>query len=147
VASTEPVNAPSTSQTRGLVLVVDDEPHAANVTSRMLHDGGYSTVEVSNARDALSALELANPLFDLVVTDVVMPETDGRTLGRLIAERHPGLPVIYISAYPEQDIFHRGSPGPQSAFLQKPFSPDVLLSLVREQLATATQVGNRRQRA
>ena len=126
------------SHTGGLVLVVDDEPLAAHVVSRMLHDAGYSTVEVSNARDALSALELANPGFDLVVTDVVMPETDGHTLGRLIAERHPGLPVIYMSAYPEQDIFHRGSPSPPSPFLQKPFSSDALLLMVRQLLKLET---------
>ena len=125
----------------GAILVVDDEEMARVVIARMLTDAGFVAVQASNARDALSALERADPRVGLVVTDVVMPETDGRTLGRLIGERHPGLPVLYVSGYPEHDMFHRGSPGPLSPFLQKPFSPDVLLAMVRMLLASGTRLG------
>jgi DNA-binding NtrC family response regulator len=125
----------------GAVLVVDDEEMARVVIARMLTDAGFVAVQASNARDALSALERADPRFGLVVTDVVMPETDGRSLGRLIGERHPGLPVLYVSGYPEHDMFHRGSPGPLSPFLQKPFTPDVLLAMVRMLLASGTRLG------
>ena len=93
---------------------------------------------VHSAREALRVLEAAQPPFDLVVTDVVMPETDGRTLGRLIAERHPALPVIYVSAYPSHDIFHRGAPDPLVPFLQKPLSSEALLVMVRQLLPTAS---------
>jgi CheY-like chemotaxis protein len=133
MVSSSPLHAPPGA---GMVLVVDDEPLAAQVTSRMLHEGGYTTVEVRSAREALSVLELARPGFDVVVTDVVMPETDGRTLGRLIAERHPRVPVIYVSAYPQNDVFHRGAPDPLSLFLQKPFEADTLLAVVRQVLTT-----------
>jgi len=61
-----------------------------------------------------------------------MAETDGRTLGRLIGERHPGLPMLYVSAYPEHDMFHRGSPSPSAPFLQKPFTSDALLITVSD---------------
>ena len=119
------------------ILVVDDEEFVRIVIRRMLTDAGYSTVQVASAREALIVLERATPRFDLVVTDVVMPETDGRTLGRLIAERHPGLPVLYVSGYPEHDVFHRGSPSPLSPFLQKPFTQDALLTMVRALLLTS----------
>ena len=119
------------------ILVVDDEEFTRIVISRMLTDAGYSTVQVASAREALIVLERATPRFDLVVTDVVMPETDGRTLGRLIAERHPGLPVLYVSGYAEHDVFHRGSPSPLSPFLQKPFTHDALLTMVRALLLTS----------
>ena len=125
----------------GAILVVDDEEMARVVIARMLTDAGFVAVQASNARDALSALERADPRVGLVVTDVVMPETDGRSLGRLIGERHPGLPVLYVSGYPEHDMFHRGSPGPLSPFLQKPFTPDVLLAMVRMLLASGTRLG------
>jgi DNA-binding NtrC family response regulator len=60
-----------------------------------------------------------------------MPEIDGRVLGRLIAEHYPGLPVAYMSAHSKNDVFHRGSPGPNLPFLNKPFSPETLLALVK----------------
>ena len=80
------------------ILVVDDEPTVLELTARMLGAAGYAVVEASNAREALRLLERGDPPINLVVTDVVMPETDGRALGRLIAERHLGLPVAYMSA-------------------------------------------------
>ena len=52
--------------------------------------------------------------------------------------RHPELPVIYVSAYPGNDVFHRGSPDPLVPFLQKPFSPEALLLMVRELLPDAS---------
>jgi DNA-binding NtrC family response regulator len=126
----------------GTVLVVDDEELARIVIGRMLTDAGYSAVQVASAREALIVLERATPRFDLVITDVVMPETDGRTLGRLIGERHPGLPVLYVSGYPEHDMFHRGSPSPPLApFLQKPFTQVALVAMVRLLLGSGTRHG------
>jgi len=125
----------------GAILVVDDEEMARVVIARMLTDAGFVAVQASNARDALSVLERADPRLELVVTDVVMPETDGRTLGRLIGERHPGLPVLYVSGYPEHDMFHRGSPFPLAPFLQKPFTQAALVTTVRLLLSSGTHLG------
>ena len=119
---------------RPCVLVVDDEPTLLALTARMLRDAECLAVEAPNARQALQLLERGEPPIDLVLTDVVMPETDGRALGRLIAERCPGLPVAYMSAYPVDDVFHRGAPGPNLPFLSKPFSPDALVAVVHELL-------------
>src|SRR6266508_6403928 len=116
-------------------LVVDDEPTVLEMTARMLRSAGYVVVEASNAREALRLLEGGDSTIDVVLTDVVMPETDGRTLGRLIGERYPGLPVAYMSAYPVNDVFHRGAPGPNLPFLRRPFSPDALVAVVQELLA------------
>jgi DNA-binding NtrC family response regulator len=66
-----------------------------------------------------------------------MPETDGRALGRIIGERYHGLPVLYVSAYPTDDVFHRGAPNPLVPFLQQPFLPDAVLMLVRRLLTTS----------
>jgi two-component system cell cycle sensor histidine kinase/response regulator CckA len=116
------------------LLVVDDEPAALVITSRMLQGAGFETLQVPSAREALRVLDQGHPRVDLVITDVVMPETDGRMLGRLIAERYPGLPVIYMSAYTAEDIFHRGSPGPDLPFIRKPFPPELLVELVQKHL-------------
>jgi len=112
------------------ILVVDDERTVLSVTARMLSGAGYSVLEATGAREALQLLAEDPSRVDLVVTDVVMPETDGRALGRLIAEQYPGIQVAYMSAYPAEDVLHRGSPGPAFTFLRKPFSADTLLAAV-----------------
>lgn len=126
--------APAAEPARHNVLIVDDEHVVLAITSRMLRNAGYGALEAPSARQALTLLERAEPPIDLVLTDVVMPETDGRTLGRLIGERYPGIPVAYMSAYPVNDVFHRGAPGPNLPFLSKPFSPEALLALVKSVL-------------
>jgi len=113
------------------ILVVDDEKVVLTLTARVLRNAGYRVLEASSAREALRLLEQPDPPLDLVLTDVVMPETDGRMLGLLIAERYPQLPVAYMSAYSMNDVFHRGSPGPDLPFLSKPFSPEALLAMVK----------------
>ena len=117
------------------VLVVDDEPSVLAVTARILRDAGYVAVEAPSAREALRLLEQGDPPISLVLTDVVMPETDGRVLGRLMAERYPGIPVAYMSAFPVNDVFHRAAPGPNLPFLSKPFSPEALVAVLQQLLA------------
>jgi len=126
---------PARSTTRR-ILVVDDEELVLAIASRMLRSAGYACVEAASARQALGILERRATPVDLVITDVVMPETDGPTLGLLIAERYPGLPVVYMSAYAANDVFHRGSPGPNVPFLSKPFSPEALFAMVEASLAS-----------
>jgi CheY-like chemotaxis protein len=118
------------------ILVVDDEHFVLALTSRILRNAGYGVLEASSAREALRLFRRQDPPIDLVITDVRMPEIDGRMLGRLLAERYPCLPVAYMSAYSINDVFHRGSPGPNLPFLSKPFSPETLLALVKTVLVS-----------
>jgi CheY-like chemotaxis protein len=118
------------------ILVVDDEQFVLTLTSRILRNAGYGVLEASSAREALRLFRRQDPPIDLVITDVRMPETDGRVLGQLLAERYPCLPVAYMSAHSRNDVFHRGSPGPNLPFLRKPFSPETLLALVKTVLVS-----------
>jgi two-component system NtrC family sensor kinase len=69
----------------------------------------------------------------LVLTDVVMPQMNGFELGMRLAEKSPDLQVLYMSGY--RDTPNNSQPGePPKTFLNKPFSPDVLLAKVREVL-------------
>jgi CheY-like chemotaxis protein len=113
------------------ILVVDDEQFVLTLTSRILRNAGYGVLEASSAQEALRLFRRQDPPIDLVITDVRMPETDGRALGQLLTERYPCLPVAYMSAHSINDVFHRGSPGPNLPFLSKPFSPEALLALVK----------------
>lgn len=117
------------------VLAVDDEPIVLNVTSRMLEEAGYAVSIAPSAREALRLLGIGDPAVHLVLTDVVMPETDGRQLGQMIGQRHPAVPILYMSAYPEHDVLHRGSPGPGMPFLSKPFSAEALITAIERLLA------------
>jgi DNA-binding NtrC family response regulator len=102
----------------------------------MLRNAGYGVLEASSAREAFRLFRRLDPPIDLVITDVMMPETDGRVLGWLLAERYPSLPVVYMSAHSINDVFHRGSPGPNLPFLSKPFSAETLLALVKTVLVS-----------
>jgi CheY-like chemotaxis protein len=114
------------------ILVAEDEEILRQVVVRLLGDEGYRTLEARNGGEALHLAHLASPHLGLVIADVVMPGMDGWELGRRLAADCPGVPVLYMSAYPPADIFHRGAPGRSSVpFLEKPFEPEVFLTTVR----------------
>jgi len=100
---------PETSGGAERILVVDDERVVRELLGQMLRDQGY---EVTVAGSAHEARSLAGP-WDLLVTDVVMPETDGVKLARQIDSRH----VLLISGYDQEALVNA-----DSFFLQKPFS-------------------------
>jgi two-component system cell cycle sensor histidine kinase/response regulator CckA len=122
-----------------VVLVAEDEDVVRRLISRLLTDEGYRVIE---ARDGGKALQMAHesPHLSLVVTDVVMPGMDGWELGRRLAIDCPRVPVLYISAYPRPDIFHRGAPSPAVPFLEKPFAAEIFVRTVEELLEGAGRV-------
>jgi len=119
------------------VLVAEDEDLLRRLVSRLLGDEGYRILEARDGGEALHMAHLASPHLRLVVTDVVMPGMDGWELGRRLAVDCPTVPVLYMSAYPRPDIFHRGAPSPSVPFLQKPFAPEVFVKTVRGLLERA----------
>jgi DNA-binding response OmpR family regulator len=121
------------------ILVAEDDDALRGIVTRVFWDQGFRTLEARHGGEALHLAELAAPYLDLVVTDVIMPEVDGLELGRRLAQRWASIPILYISAYPPNDIFSRGGPSAPSPFLQKPFTPEVLLARVQELLRVAKE--------
>ena len=119
------------------VLVAEDEDLLRRLVSRLLGDQGYRILEARDGGEALHLAHLALPHLRLVVTDVVMPGMDGWELGRRLAVDCPAVPVLYMSAYPPADIFHRGGSNPPVPFLEKPFSTEVFIKTVRDLLEEA----------
>ena len=117
--------------------MAEDEDIVRLVLTRVLSNAGYRTLEARNGEEALQMAIFAHPYLHLVITDVVMPKLDGRTLGHRLSERLPNLPVLYISAHPIDDLFHRGAPNPSAPFLQKPILEDELLRVVQTLLSAA----------
>ena len=115
------------------ILLVDDEEGVRKLLTAVLHNGGYTVIEAANGLAALSVYEKNAHKIDLVLTDVVMPQMNGFELGLRLAEKNPDIQVLYLSGYRDSPI--SSAPGePPKAFLNKPFTPDVLLTKVREVL-------------
>ena len=123
-----------------IVLVAEDEDLVRRLVSQLLGDQGYRILEAREGGEALRMAQSARPHLRLVVADVVMPGMDGWELGRRLAIDCPEVPVLYMSAYPRADIFHRGESSPSVPFLQKPFAPEVFVKTVRELLDRADTV-------
>ena len=98
----------------GVVLLVDDEEVIRTTTAQMLADMGYTVLEATTAKEALSHLN--DPRIDLLVTDHQMPGMSGTELAREAQARRPGLPILIISGFAEvEDV------APDLPRLMKPF--------------------------
>ena len=116
------------------VLVVDDEPLALDITARLLKDVGFDVSTATSAKEALALIGRSDPAVHLVLTDVVMPETDGHTLGRLIGKRHPKIPALYMSVYSKDEILPPAALGQAPPFIRKPFTSLALVAAIQSLL-------------
>jgi PAS domain S-box-containing protein len=136
-------DAPAQSQVprRGseTILIVEDEEAVRSVAARVLGNQGYTVFQAANGEDALRLVEELDGAFDLVLTDVVMPDMGGLELTGQLRERWPDLRLLYMSGYAEGDKLQAGIPDPERSLLQKPFSIDSLLVKVREVLDRGSQ--------
>jgi two-component system, cell cycle sensor histidine kinase and response regulator CckA len=117
-----------------MVLVVEDEPLVRALVVRALRSHGYRCLEAQDASEALGMLQHDGAPVDLVITDVVMPGMSGGGLGDRLALLRPDLPVLYTSAYVDEDVIGRGLLEHGRPFLQKPCTPRELARKVREVL-------------
>ncbi len=116
------------------VLLVEDEESILRVGKTILERHGYTVFGFSNPRQALSFLETQALRVHLLVTDVIMPELNGRELWEKAHVLHPGLRVLFISGYPADVVTSQGILEPGTCYLQKPFAIESLLSAVRAAL-------------
>jgi two-component system, cell cycle sensor histidine kinase and response regulator CckA len=119
------------------ILLVEDEPEVRSLVERVLRSQGYQVHAASRPSEALAIASRPGVELDLMVTDMVMPEMDGRELARRLHSDRPSLPVIYLSGYSAEAIGRDGVLDQGAAFLEKPFRPDFLVQKVREVLERA----------
>jgi CheY-like chemotaxis protein len=116
------------------ILVVDDSHEVLTQVEQLLRSAGYTVYATPFGRVALEYLR-QHPV-DLVLTDIYMPDVDGFDLMRAIRSRHPGMPVIAMSADPaEFGVLPAAVVLGSVGTLQKPFAGAALLSLVQDVLA------------
>jgi PAS domain S-box-containing protein len=113
------------------LLIVEDDEAVRLLTRVMLEKAGYRVFDAGNPQQA-EALFAENPtLFDLLLTDVIMPGLSGPKLFERLDRLRPGLKVLYVSGYTDDAMAHQGQLDPGVGFLQKPFTADELSRLVR----------------
>jgi len=115
----------------GTVLLVEDEPGVMRMTSRLLERLGYEVLAASSAESALSVLEANHDRIDLLMTDVIMPDMNGRDLARQVRARLPGLPTLFVSGYASDAIPIGNELDANTHFIGKPFRFEELASRLR----------------
>jgi CheY-like chemotaxis protein len=119
---------------RERILFVDDEPPLVEIGRDMLQHLGYEVVTFSNSLDALNAFRAQPDHFDLVITDMTMPQMTGERLAQTLIEIRPDLPVILCTGYSERITEERAGSLGIKAFLLKPLSAHDLAKKVRDTL-------------
>lgn len=115
----------------GAILLVEDDEALLRMTSRILKGAGYSVIEAATAHAALGWLDKD---FDLLLTDVTLPDISGVELASHILKAKPGTPVIFTSGYSENEDLREILSKPENNFIQKPFSNEGLLHKILEVL-------------
>jgi CheY-like chemotaxis protein len=130
----EPVPRPRPRGPRGTetILIADDDDGVRKLVHAVLATSGYTVFEATDGKEALATYTADPDKFDMVLTDVVMPVMNGFELGSRIAEINPERKVLYMSGFRDTPIASAESR--RQPFLEKPFTPDVLLTRVREAL-------------
>ncbi len=121
-------------ETAGRILVADDDAQVRSFLATLLGVEGYEVIQAANGREAQERCREME--FDLVITDLVMPEQEGLETIHAISRSHPKLPVIAVSgafggAY--LNLAHRLG---ARSILRKPFDPDTILYEVRRLIHT-----------
>ncbi len=116
------------------VLVVEDQGEVRRLTRTILESYGYQVLEAANGAEALCFAEKHSGEIHLLLTDVILPGMNGRTLSEHLRVLRPNLKVIFTSGYPADVISRRGVLEQDVAYLPKPFSPESLAVKVREVL-------------
>jgi two-component system cell cycle sensor histidine kinase/response regulator CckA len=126
------------------ILLVEDDQELRQAAEATLAANGYTVLAASDAAQAEWLCSQHPGKIDLLLTDLVMPGTDGWELARRLGQQRRVMKVIYMSGYTDKAIAHPRAPGADVAFLQKPFTPSVLSARIREVLDEKGEPGNKK---
>lgn len=128
-------------QPRETILLVDDEPQVVELVREMLIREGYTVFGAGDGEEAIQFVEKNENRIDLLLTDIVMPQLNGRELADRLKDMRRGLRVLYMSGFMKEAILkYYGISITGIPFLQKPFTRETLSRKVREVLdAPATE--------
>jgi PAS domain S-box-containing protein len=107
---------------RETILLVEDDEAVRNFAEDMLEDLGYIVFKAENGKKAIQLVEEKNIIPDLLLTDMIMPEMNGKELADYMMAKQPELKVLFSSGYLDSHIFKKGFLDEDVHFIQKPYS-------------------------
>jgi PAS domain S-box-containing protein len=122
-----------------LILLVDDEPAILKLAAAAVRSGGYLSLTAESAAEAASLYGKNREQIRAVVTDIMMPQGDGRQLISLLHQQNPGLPIIAMSGLASSELLNDALKRGARALLQKPFTPGDLLDALAGTLRGETR--------
>ena len=133
----QPAPAPATAESANTILLVEDDPMIRTLVSQTLELQNHKVLVADDGWKAVQLARKFNGRIDLLFTDVVMPGLGGAELAVAVRELHPGIKLLFMSGYSRAQVTEEGVP-PDAALLEKPFTPDKVVSTVRDLLAGVT---------
>jgi signal transduction histidine kinase len=118
----------------GTVLLVEDDDQVRRGVETALADGGYRVLAARSGREGLELLGERGDDVELLLTDLVMPGMDGRSVATEALKSHPHVKVLYMSGYAEHRALKQSAAGPPGPMLRKPFTAGEMMVAVREAL-------------
>ena len=116
------------------ILLVEDEEVVRRFAHRVLENYGYTVHAVADPLEAIAFAGARSDAIHIIVTDVVLPDMNGRALATMLLQEHPESKVLYMSGYADHAIVHHGVLDQGMSFLPKPFTAEALAKSVREVL-------------
>jgi CheY-like chemotaxis protein len=126
--------------TGATVLVIEDEDGVRELARRILEVEGYDVLDVRNGSDAVRVVEKLQAGIDLVLSDVVMPDMTAVELEERIRQTRPGIPILFMSGYAQEEVVSRGLVAAGPRFIQKPFTAAELADFLAQELNAARPV-------
>lgn len=125
---------PCRERSKGRILIVDDEPMVAASVGRLLQEAGFQVTAATEAQQALSLLD--QEPFDLILSDLAMPNMDGQQFWQAVQERHPRLAnrIIFSTGDTSGQRAHAFLQASGCTWIEKPFRPEDLLALIHATL-------------
>lgn len=114
------------------ILFVEDDDSLRQLSQSVLEKKGYKVLMAEDGEDALRISKRHDGSIDLLVTDVIMPEINGKEVAERLQPLFPHMKVIFMSGYTDEVIAHHGILDSDLNFLEKPFAPEELIQKVRE---------------
>jgi len=111
------------------ILIVDDEPALLDLASEILNQQGYRTVCAENANEALALLKMDS--FDLMLSDVIMPDINGYQLAAMVQKAYPEIKIQLVSGFSDERHLNSGSSRLHEELISKPYQALTLLKRIR----------------
>jgi CheY-like chemotaxis protein len=118
------------------VLLVEDNAMVRRSIENTLRGIGYKVIAVDSGEHCIELMKGSAEALDLMITDVVMPEMNGKELMDQVHALRPQLPILFMSGYDRSTLAARKQPVASEHFLQKPFDTDDLLAAIRKAIGS-----------